>query len=148
MSAYQCDETHIAQLADLLTLPWGGLRSDSIVRLEARETVEQTAREVVFAELWRENARSVAYRYREDEIPAPDAPRAWLDPRAARFTHREDFTARVVKAVSCYVYQSCEHPGWDSSRAKAWCDALIMAAAHELPGYEAADWGAPFGGAR
>lgn len=30
----------------------------------------------------------------------------------------------VVKLVDCYVYQSCEHPVWDSSHAARYCRRL------------------------
>jgi len=40
-------------------------------------------------------------------------------------------------------YQSCEHDGWESSKAKAIVDALRSSAWHALPGYEDAAWGPP-----
>lgn len=96
------------------------------------------------ADLWAENHRSVNCRYGEDtEPPAYPAPTAEviLDPVA------------VVKAIDCLAYQSCEHPGWDASRAAGYCTRLRDAALTGLPlepgnpdehrypvGYDKAPW--------
>lgn len=97
------------------------------------------------ADLWAENHRSVGYRYDEttdpDAYPPPIA-EVVLDPVA------------VVKAVDCFVYQSCEHPGWETSRAADYCTRLRAAALAGLPvtvrgggdrsypaGYDDAPWG-------
>ena len=100
---------------------------------------------IVGADLWTENHRSVNYRYGEDsEPPTYPAPTAevTLDPVAA------------VKAVDCFAYQSCEHPGWNSSRAADYCTRLRAAALDGLRlepgdptdrgypvGYDQAPWG-------
>ena len=76
------------------------------------------------SELWAENHRSVNHRYDEHaEPPAYPPPTAevLLDPVA------------VVKAIDCYVYQSCEHPGWNGSRADRFCQRLRAAAMTGLP---------------
>ena len=96
-------------------------------------------------DLWSENHRSVNYRYGEDsEPPTYPAPAAEviLDPVA------------VVKAVDCFACQSCEHPGWQTSRAADYCHRLPAAALTGLPlepgdpdgrlyplGYDEAAWG-------
>jgi hypothetical protein len=46
----------------------------------------------------------------------------------------------VLKLARSYEYQSCEHDGWDTSRAKRWIDTLIGDLIHRLPGYENAPW--------
>ena len=97
------------------------------------------------ADLWAENHYSVDYRYDEHSEPHPyPAPTAEvvLDPVA------------VVKAVDCFAYQSCEHPGWSASRAADYCARLRAAAIAGLPlepgdpgenpypaGYDEAPWG-------
>jgi hypothetical protein len=45
-----------------------------------------------------------------------------------------------LKAISCYEYQSCEHPGWRKSEAHAFCEALRDMAIGCLPGYDDAPW--------
>jgi len=91
--------------------------------------------------LYWENAKSVGYRYskrykREDYVITP-----------------EEYTAchwdciewpQVMKSISCYEYQSCEHKGWNKSKAKAWANESYRNAAY----YACEDnpsliWGAP-----
>jgi hypothetical protein len=50
---------------------------------------------------------------------------------------------QVIKACDCYEYQSCEHDGWADSEACRFITSLRKGAAHALPGYDGADWGAP-----
>lgn len=97
------------------------------------------------ADLWAENHRSVNCRYGEDsEPPGYPAPTAEvvLDPVV------------VVKAIDCFAYQSCEHAGWDASRAADYCARLRVPALSGLlqepgdpagrcfpVGYDDAPWG-------
>lgn len=46
----------------------------------------------------------------------------------------------ILKAISCYEYQACEAPGWDTSTAKAFCEGLRDAVIPTLPGYNDAPW--------
>ena len=46
----------------------------------------------------------------------------------------------ILKAISCYEYQTCEAPGWDTSTAKAFCEGLRDAIIPALPGYNDAPW--------
>lgn len=67
-------------------------------------------------DLWRENLRSVRYRYpHHDNKHAVDG---------YDFTFVNVGTAQLYKCVRCYVYQASEHPGWDASRAKELMDLL------------------------
>ena len=85
----------------------------------------------VGAMLWAENYRSVNHRYAEDN-----------QPQAYGYTRcrRRLSAVALLKAVNCYEYQSCEHPGWKRSQAYAFCQALRSALIRELPGYEQAPW--------
>ncbi len=60
-------------------------------------------------------------------------------PRPVNLTREVD-PVQVLKALECYEHQSCEHPGWESSSARAWCDSLRQQAIAHLPGYDAAAW--------
>ena len=96
--------------------------------------------------LWEENIKSVAYRYRDTAhlgLPGP------ADETTYIYFH-EDATvgyrwspAQILKAADCYEHQSCEHPGWESSSAKAFIDVLRKLAWTRVPGYEEAEWGHP-----
>ena len=74
--------------------------------------------------LWAENRYSVNYRYAETgprELYSAPTAEVILDPMS------------VVKATDCYVYQSCEHPGWADSAAAAYCARLREAALAAVP---------------
>ncbi len=101
-------------------------------------------------ELWNENVVSVAYRYDDaDDLPAEEGftpetaldytlpTSAWMRPAAS--------AASILKTADCLEYQSCEHPGWETSRAKKLLDAIRSVAWRRVPGYEEANWGAPEG---
>jgi hypothetical protein len=92
---------------------------------------------------------SVAYRYQDDtDLPGP-IEHYWTQP----YAHR-DFPivadplggtraidpVQILKAISCYEYQSCEHPDWEKSEASVFCDVLRRRAISNLPGYDVAPW--------
>ncbi len=89
-----------------------------------------------------ENLRSVRYRYdtASDNLPGPAEP-YWTEPyeyaplRAERVS-----TVQALKALDCYEYQSCEHPGWRTSEAFQFCEALRQKLIRALPGYDEAAW--------
>ncbi|WP_280437505.1 hypothetical protein [Nocardia carnea] len=76
--------------------------------------------------LWDENVRSVDHRYRESH------PR---DRYVLHTTEGDLDPVAVLKAVDCYVYQSCEHPGWEDSDAHTWMTRLREAIYTATPGY-------------
>jgi hypothetical protein len=47
---------------------------------------------------------------------------------------------QVLKLCHCYEYQSCEHRGWKTSKARQMVEALKHAVTSKLPGYADADW--------
>lgn len=88
-----------------------------------------------------ENVKSVRYRYPDDsadELPGPiEQARIWryrFRPVAANLN-----AAWVVKSAKCLAYQSCEHPEWRTSSAKAILDAIESDAVYAL--IEDAPWG-------
>lgn len=109
---------------------WGPTSVES-VRRRSRELTRDTA-DAVGQMLADENYRSVNHRYAEDEDPegffAFDRAPVSVDP------------VQALKAIRCYEYQSCEHPEWENSEARAFCDALRLRMINKLPGYEEAAW--------
>lgn len=97
--------------------------------------LDHTTVDAVGRMLWAENVTSWRYRYPDGPLVAEGTDYTFPVTRAKRLSAVE-----TLKAVSCYEYQSCEHPGWETSEAKAFCDALRMRAIHGLPGYEDAAW--------
>lgn len=91
--------------------------------------------------LWRENVASVSYRYPRDTPDALPGPIPYTDPGAYTFRpYRQVTIVQALKAVGCYEYQSCEHPGWEESDARTFCVQLQSALIARLPGYAAAPW--------
>ncbi len=152
MSAFEVDKTHIDVLISAAlqgshggplywyhgeipnTMPGEALPSHE----NYLERLNTTRREVTSdnAGMWgallvAENRRSVNHRYNEDEIEEP-----------YEFTrYAGTFNAvAILKAISCYEYQSCEHPEWEASEAKSFCDALRTDQIHKLTGYDKAPW--------
>ncbi len=85
--------------------------------------------------LWQANHASVNHRYHRIHLaptyPAPTAT-VVLDP------------VTVVKLIDCYVYQSCEHPGWQTSPAAEFCRRLREILMRDLPFDTALDHRAPY----
>lgn len=82
--------------------------------------------------LWRENVRSVAYRYSEPEMEYEPG-------RYKRLPYRMT-PVETLHAIACYEYQSCETPDWTTTEAAAALRALEAATIRRLPGYNAAPW--------
>lgn len=112
--------------------PWGpGWREH--LEEHGRKLTRETAGRVG-AMLWAENVASVNHRYAETELE---------DPYLFARVMVEGWAA--LKALECYEYQSCEHPGWRTSEARAFCDALRARLIDHLeaqePRYTDAPWG-------
>lgn len=100
--------------------------------------------------LWRENFRSVNYRYEEHNLLPPfthdsEARASWMFPSPDQGIIRDLVrnTALLYKQICCYNYQSCQHPGWESTQAYALMAALRKAVEkHGQPDYDTtAPWG-------
>jgi len=89
-----------------------------------------------------ENVRSVSYRY--SNTPITNLPgktdAEYLLPFVFHPILRVPKPVEILKMLDCYEYQSCEHPGWEHSEAKVFCNALRHRAIRLLPGYDEAPW--------
>lgn len=148
MSCYVVDREHI----DTLLLAAQQLGRGSGITWEGDEENDADMRDLTFAGigcnfrtsrgdlspvgrmLWRENVRSVQYRYPDTvesgEMPGPVS---FDELEALTYTFPVRFgpilhPAKVLVALQAYEYQSCEHPGWRDSEAHAFCEALKGAA--------------------
>lgn len=141
MSAYVLDKAHIDFLVTAaIRINEGtvyGAISWCAPFVDERRQADERAANLIGAMLWTENKQSVAYRYQDNELErtrdSHDYEHAWSDFRPSRDA------LKVLKALACYEYQSCEHPDWSKSEAKRFCDALRNAAIHRIPGYEEAE---------
>jgi len=86
--------------------------------------------------LWDENVARVSHRYSEEGQEHVFS----YEPQGPYYDWN---MAQIFKACDCYVYQSCEHPEWESSSAHAFIQSLRDDAWHHLDSYEEAEWGAP-----
>jgi hypothetical protein len=92
--------------------------------------------------LWAENAASIHYRYpdtaeNDANYPGPVGfSKAQVDAyHFERTRHLDPVT--VMRAIACYEYQTCEHPGWPASEAHSFCVNLRDDLIGKLPGYRA-----------
>lgn len=92
-------------------------------------------------ELMEECIASVTYRYPDlaGELPGPiptpiPEQYEWTD------LGRVMSAIEVCKALACFEYQSCEHPGWLRSGVRGFCSELRAAAVSCMKGYEVAPW--------
>lgn len=145
MSAFLVGKVHIDAL---LTAALGnGARDDALywwTPEKGGRRVDHETVDAVGAMLVAENVKSVTARYSDipDDLDGAPGP---IDNGFAvaamkgeyRFERTREFsTGELLAAISCYEYQSCEHDGWDSSDAKAFCDYLRKHLCRKVPGYE------------
>lgn len=104
--------------------PWG----PTAIRLaeERRHHLTRKTAGRVGAMLMAENRASVNHRYNEEE---------WEEPYTFRMLRGHADPVVILSALSCYEYQSCEHPEWEASEAHAFCEALRDACIGRLPGW-------------
>lgn len=109
-------------------------RRRSLSRFIKKESADTLTPNELGALLWEENVKSVDHRYSEENgVGAYQHVRSSLpiDP------------VQVFASLRCYEYQSCEHEDWETSEAKAICDAIKDAAIRALPGSDDTEWGVP-----
>jgi hypothetical protein len=131
MSAFVVGREHIAYLVAAATQGGRGVGHCGLIPFEDSSKVGQM--------LWDENIASVRYRYPDctDELPGPIGETFEY---SHRYQHRRCDPVQTLKAISCLEYQSCEHPGWEDSEARKFCERLRHHAIGQLAGYEEASW--------
>jgi hypothetical protein len=138
MSAFVVSKAHIDTLVSAAVL-WHRLGG---IKYNGEEIHHNNATEVG-AGLLAENITSVAYRYQESDLSNLPGPIPTPCPESYRFQIRllgPQDTVKVLKAIDCYEYQSCEHPEWAGSAAWLFCETLRRVAIGHLPGYDHAAW--------
>lgn len=139
MSAFLLGKTHIDYLMKAAQAYVRGSARFSWYdeKMVAHDFTHENAN-AIGAMLWLENKRSVEHLY------GPKSDGMW--------THFEEYVyenpepgdevdwVQVLSAIACYRYQSCEHPGWLTSDAFHFVQALEKRAIHNLPGYHDAAW--------
>jgi hypothetical protein len=132
MSAWIVSKTHIDALVQ------AGIEREMVRPNEADEFGRM---------LWGECLASVAYRYPGDGDGERPGPSDFRDGDVDAYIYEPleggpgislRAEAVVNKAASCYDYQSCEHPGYDGSKAQQF-GALLYQATENAKGD--APWG-------
>jgi len=140
MSAYVVDPAHVSyllQAAITRNRPYGIYYGawDS----QDRERIDEHNASRIGSDLMRENIASVMSRYLNsghDDLPGPITTPAAIDYTYRHSPYANLDPVNVLKAISGYEYQSCEHPEWETSNAKAFCDRLRLAMIDNLAGYD------------
>ena len=163
MSAYVCDKKHIVFLVQAAIshrlargdggrITWRGksgatTRGNDWTELSTADSDKDAAK--VANMLWQENVKSVCARYpdeKSNELPGTitDGEEGYIITAAdmAKPLHNVE-PVQVLKSISCYEYQACEHEGWETSEAHTFCQVLRHKAINTLAGYDDAEWGAP-----
>lgn len=132
MSAYLVTQSHIDVLVYAATI-------SKVQRPVSPTIAEQMTDDELGRMLWFENMLSLQARY-EDPIDSAALFAYHYAPPSGVLGGR---VAPVVllKMIACYEYQACEHAGWDTSKARDFCNDLRKAVIMDLPGYDAAPWG-------
>jgi len=143
MSAFVVDKAHINAMIDAgLSVQYRPMRwyfegeegSSSLTEVNASEMGQMLLEECI---------KSVGYRYRGSEVtdlPGRSDAEYMIPFQYKRFANPPTLV-EILKIISCYEYQSCEHPGWKSSEAYAFCQVLRKCTIARLPGYDEAPWG-------
>lgn len=152
MSAYICDKNHILYLVNSAVrvarrgphdIRFGWFHGGDWHHLTHMdpEALSEAANM-----LWRENIKSVSYRYPNESsatLPGPRNPGIITADDFGGCNDEPLSIPQIFKSADCYWYQTCEHPDAEESEALAFIQALRRASWHALPGYEDAEWGAP-----
>lgn len=157
MSAFVVSDKHITELVK------AALRAErsamGVYHEGARHDVDCTNAEEWANRLKAENHRSVHARYPdtiEDRENTPGVIGEAGEPWAGDFGIVHSILGtpllpdshglspvEALKAIDCYIYQSCEHDGWEASLAHSFCLTLQSRLIGMLPGYDDAPWGIP-----
>lgn len=151
MSAFVVTTDHIDLIVTAATVAHHGITvyykpaeggPEDVLRLD-RSTMHENGTEAG-RRLYVENIKSVQHRYPNDET-INDLPGLIekVAPEDYRFRQVHDITVTtpvaLLKALDCYTYQSCEHPGWESSWAARYVDHARASMIACLPGYNDAN---------
>lgn len=142
MSAFIVSDRHIDFLLQIAVRLTDGHRTLHWYHGDAHGilTTEREQLDRIGQMLLDENARSVDFRYRDrSDNGQPVAPYRFRPGTPKQWIHGS-WQAQTLKAIACLRYQSCEHPGWESSEAFAFLHALESMTIDRIHGYQDAEW--------
>lgn len=150
MSAFVVDPAHIDALlsvaingpTDRRSRDHIGWQPPYVLELLGRpEPLGPSNADAAGAELLRECISSVRYRYPDDGDSLP-GPSPVPVPEQYEWTDFGTLMTAIecCKAISCFEYQSCEHPVWVYSGSRRFCSALRAGMTSTMQGYDEAPW--------
>ena len=105
------------------------------------DLLEHATLHAIARRLLAECRKSVAYRYPDHTDNLPGYQQGDLPLHVRLPQHMTRLLADPIAIlVDCYCYQSCEHPGWETSPVKEAMDDLGRAAARSHKDYDRAPW--------
>ena len=143
MSAFVVSKAHIDSIVQAAKTCNAGYRRGSLTF--RGQTVDTTTGNALGRELWQENVASVLYLYPHDTMDTMPGPRGMdhesiLSYHCPVFATKPFLAVAALKALDCYEYQSCEHPGWETSEAREFVERMRGCLIGMLPGYDDAPW--------
>lgn len=149
MSAYMVSKAHIDALVNVAVFgPKGTSRGQggwyAVYYGNPSRKADDHVMNQIGDMLVRENLSSIHSRY-PDTIEKPEGTpgpieQYWLNEYEFEYPQRTLTAVEALKAVSCYEYQSCEHPEWKNSDAASFCESLRHNLIGCIPGYSDAAW--------
>lgn len=129
MSAWRVSENFISYLVE-------GAITYRMLNEEDKDSIEKMGNR-----LWRENFKSVNYRYHERK----KAPKFVF----VRRKYKDINPYQLIRSIHCYYYQTCEHPSFERSLVRRWLLELEsnvawgIAATYEKESATRLIWGEP-----
>jgi len=151
MSAYNVSKSHIDALVNAAGSVVFDDHNSGMSWYHEGERYEVTYGDRVLSShvgqmLWAANLKSINVRY-PDTIDMPTNCPGPNDFEGAETVEAYTFSptprlspVAILKAIDCYVYQSCEDPEFYASKAFSFCAALRGKMTRQLPGYSDAPW--------
>jgi len=133
----------------------GSFNGDAVADEEVATLIGENkpakAADTAYRVLLLENQRSLAARYPEDDdYRAAGSAYAYRRLPIVQFWISTQATGQLVGLLRGYIYQSCEHDGWETSTARKLCDQIERWLLGDLEGRDCgpngsnwASWEAP-----
>lgn len=106
--------------------------------------LNQITRDELGGRLIAENLRSIQARYpdtieKPENTPGP-CTRYWESPYVYNDPRYRPTAPEILKMISCYEYEACEHAEWSRSEVEQFCEHFRKCVDATLPGYDRAEW--------
>lgn len=121
---------------------WIHPHGEDPVRIHSKDQSDMEAFDLLGAEIFAENVRSVNYRY-GDRVNDDQPDYSFRFHRGVYMGNHRKLVAQALRSIGNIEYQSCEHPEWQGSRAQMALNAMARQIANASPDLAGTEWGAP-----